>query len=76
MAGQTINSIRKEVKRPPIMRMAKCSLEYASACGTSRGPKLHRTALRRRSALVMTDTELKLMAAAAMMGESSQPNNG
>jgi hypothetical protein len=30
----------------------------------------------RRSALEMTDTELKLMAAAAIMGESSRPNSG
>ena len=33
-------------------------------------------ALRKRSALVITDTELKLMASAAIMGDSSQPVNG
>lgn len=37
---------------------------------------VHKGTFRRRSALVMTDTELKLMAAAAIMGESSQPNTG
>jgi hypothetical protein len=31
---------------------------------------------RRRSALLTTDTELKLMAAAAIIGESSRPKNG
>ena len=33
-------------------------------------------ALRKRSALLTTDNELKLMAAAAMMGLSSRPNAG
>ena len=33
-------------------------------------------ALRKRSALAITDTELKLMAAAAIIGESSRPNTG
>jgi hypothetical protein len=36
----------------------------------------HSSILRRRSELVMTDTELKLIAAAAMIGESSKPKNG
>ncbi len=31
---------------------------------------------RRRSALLITDTELRLMAAAAMMGLSNTPKNG
>lgn len=31
---------------------------------------------RNRSALLITDTELKLIAAAAMMGESSNPKSG
>lgn len=31
---------------------------------------------RKRSALAITDTELKLMAAAAIMGESSRPKTG
>jgi hypothetical protein len=34
------------------------------------------SALRRRSELVITDTELKLMAAAARIGLSNQPKNG
>lgn len=32
--------------------------------------------LRKRSAFMMTDTELKLIAAAAMIGESNRPKNG
>jgi hypothetical protein len=32
--------------------------------------------LRKRKALVTTDTELKLMATAAIIGESSRPVNG
>jgi len=36
----------------------------------------HTLALRRRSAFVITDTELKLIAAAAIIGESSKPNTG
>jgi hypothetical protein len=32
--------------------------------------------LRRRNELEITETELKLMAAAAIMGESSNPNIG
>ena len=33
-------------------------------------------ALRKRSELAITETELKLMAAAAMIGDSSRPKNG
>ncbi len=36
----------------------------------------HIFALRRRSALLTTETELKLMAAAAMTGLSKSPNTG
>ncbi len=36
----------------------------------------HSLAFRNRSALPMTDTELKLMAAPAMMGLKSKPKNG
>ena len=36
----------------------------------------HSAAVRSRSALAMTDTELKLIAAAAIMGESSRPVTG
>ena len=32
--------------------------------------------MRSRSAFVITDTELRLIASAAIMGESSQPVNG
>jgi len=38
--------------------------------------RFHSSILRRRSEFVMTDTELKLIAAAAMIGESSRPKNG
>lgn len=40
------------------------------------GPQTHTRLRRRRSALPMTDTELKLMARAAIMGDSSQPVSG
>ena len=36
----------------------------------------YRRAWRRRRALVMTETELKLMAAAAIIGFRSKPNTG
>lgn len=36
----------------------------------------HKFTFRNRSALAMTETELKLMAAPAMMGLSSTPKNG
>ncbi len=36
----------------------------------------HTPALRSRSALLMTDTELKLIAAAAIIGLSNRPNTG
>ena len=43
----------------------------------SRGyPEYQISAVRNRSALPITDTELKLMAAAAIMGESRIPNTG
>ena len=37
---------------------------------------IHSLTFRSRSALPMTDTELKLMAAPAMMGLRSKPKNG
>ena len=36
----------------------------------------HVLALRNRNALAITDTELKLMAAAAIIGDSNKPNTG
>ena len=36
----------------------------------------HNDTLRSRKALLITDTELKLMAAAAMIGDSNRPKNG
>jgi hypothetical protein len=39
-------------------------------------PVTHNMTLRRRNALPMTDTELKLMAALAIIGLSSKPNTG
>ena len=41
-----------------------------------RKPPPHNGILRRRRALPMTETELKLMAAAAIMGLSSSPKTG
>ena len=44
--------------------------EYSATLG------VHSAAVRSRSALAITDTELKLIAAAAIMGDSSRPVNG
>ena len=44
--------------------------------GTYRRALAHSAALRRRRALLMTDTELKLMAAAAIIGLSRSPKAG
>ena len=38
--------------------------------------RVQTAARRRRNALAMTDTELKLIAAAAIIGESNTPRNG
>jgi len=38
--------------------------------------RLHRLTWRRRSALLTTDTDDKLMASAATIGDSVMPNNG
>src|SRR5258707_9719119 len=47
------------------------------AIPTRRNPHaIYSAALRRRRALAITETELKLMAALASMGLSSQPKNG
>ena len=40
-----------------------------------RASRLHHRAARKRSALEITDTELRLIAAAAIMGESSKPGD-
>ncbi len=49
---------------------------YTRNCANFANHSPHRRAPRSRSALAMTDTELKLMAAAAMIGDSNTPNNG
>jgi hypothetical protein len=46
-------------------------VETAASAGCS-----YSALLRKRKALPMTDAELKLMANAAIMGDSSQPVNG
>jgi len=50
--------------------------KVAMLWGETRLRKHHSFSRRNRSALVMTDTELKLMAAPAIMGLSSTPKNG
>ena len=47
-----------------------------SACRSYPIGLLHNRAVRKRSALPITETELRLMAAAAMIGDSSKPNIG
>lgn len=47
-----------------------------SMASSSLLPLLHMASRRSRSAFPMTDTELRLMAAAAMMGDSSRPKAG
>ncbi len=38
--------------------------------------RCHKASLRKRSALPMTETDERLMAALAIMGDSSRPNTG
>ena len=47
-----------------------------SLCGQASDCCLPRTLDRSRSALAMTDAELRLIASAAIIGESSQPVSG
>ena len=44
--------------------------------GWQAAPTAHKFARHSRKALLITDTELKLMAAAAIIGESSRPKKG
>lgn len=55
---------------------AKCGFAHRYISNDQRFRNLHNRAERSRSALVTTDTELRLIAALAMMGESSTPKNG
>ena len=53
--------------------------QHQIAAGLARGAtdaEHYSLRLRNRRALVITDTELKLMAAAAIIGMSSRPKNG
>jgi hypothetical protein len=56
-------------------RIAACSLPRRSHRSSPWYPH-YTTSLRSRSALAMTETELKVMAALAMMGLKSSPNTG
>lgn len=51
-------------------------LTYVLKLGQAGRPGCHNRAKRRRSELAMTDTELKLIAAAATIGLSNSPNAG
>ncbi len=66
----------------PILDLKRMPERSSSAAGGT-DPKLrsqlwqlHSESRRRRSALAITETELKLMAAAAIMGLKSRPKNG
>ena len=78
-------------KRPPLRDSVLHAARRSSrTCYTMRGAhsilsaergqtnekKYQRRVLRRRNALAITETELKLMAALAIIGLRSQPNNG
>ena len=54
----------------------KCLAAFGGRQPTSLRPEHYRSCRRRRSALPMTDTELNVIAALAMMGLSSSPNAG
>ena len=71
-------SLRIAVGSGGCVRAALADLESwldASDCRI-RVPDTHSFTLRSRRALLMTDTELKLIAAPAMIGLSSRPKNG
>ena len=63
---------------PGVTRSLVCRIFEEQECGFSSKPSDYTENLtaRRRSALVISDTELKLIAAAAIMGLSSSPKNG
>jgi hypothetical protein len=64
----TITTIQKSHIAPPIQSHSPNMVHLQCS------PQMR--ALRRRKALPITDTELKLMAAAAIIGESNRPNTG
>src|SRR3984957_11613278 len=55
-------------------KRARCGAPQAPWKGQVRQP--YNEAVRRRNALAITETELKLIAAAAIIGLSSNPNTG
>src|SRR5688500_5551024 len=64
---------RKQENHRQRERFEECSHLHASISPAIRD---HSSTRRSRSALPMTDTELKLIAAAAIIGDSSTPNSG
>ncbi len=65
-------------KRTELFRL-KCVLQFVGYRHVSHGRdynKLYRLAWRRRSAFTITETELNVIAALAMMGLNSRPKNG
>ena len=53
-----------------------CILHYRDAYTFDTGRLRYKSMRLRRMALLITDTELKLMAAAAIIGDSSRPKKG
>lgn len=60
---------QREAERPSLLRRFESGLHGQSSFR-------HTSARRRRRALPTTETELKLMAAAAITGDKSSPKNG
>jgi hypothetical protein len=77
--------IPNEVRNPSLLNRQKKQKARDSSARSiprndaplfSRNYSTERFTLRKRRALVITETELKLIAAAAIMGLSSSPKNG
>jgi hypothetical protein len=62
--------------RADCQEAARNRAQQASGRNIAEHGDAHRPARRSRSALPMTDTELKLMAAAAIIGDRRRPKNG
>ena len=77
VAGQVSDRLMLEAEQPDDVDDARHERERPS---TRQNPRRqfgnHSCAFRSRRALVMTDTELRLIAAPAIIGLSSRPQNG
>ncbi|GEO42786.1 hypothetical protein SAE02_69340 [Skermanella aerolata] len=75
--ARPLSGIRLQTTKPPAVRNANAAPPPKSFDGASLSQfDFHSRSVLRRNALPITLTELKAMAAAAMMGLSVQPKNG